>query len=718
MRLRTGLGLSRGRVLGGGAAPAIPAPFSRVNGPTDAPGGVGGSNYEGWSVYSASAIANDYEYTVSRQGYNASAGTTTYLDTYYVTRQLRQVYPNVGVPQADYFANSDNIYSTDTPSGTVTNNSTFTSPKPVANWVTPDRRLCGNALGGTVVPVEVVAFHRDARSGREVACVEFHITDGTTTIDVVVSSTSVSAYPGDLNAVIVYALPETDITSLNAGRITVNAEVYPWIGAAASIADSSASSVAREFSPRYFEKNVTKFAAPDIMYVNGTTGNDSTCQVNDSGLPALTVVGAINRMRTGSTGAPWNTATTQIVIDADGTYSIGAAASGTSTGQVGGLVITRNTATTTRAGVILQGGAVTFFPTLSAPATPPRAAIIFRDVTINRAGGTAFLMRNQDGDFQFDQVSYDNSSRSSNLISSTSTNQTLSLYGVAITNAGTSAFGAVTQAKQRCWRGVSVTTPGTGVEAWLQVGCVFTANNSSLVTANGQTQDGTILAFNRYMSISNTTFCSINTTITNGAAFVQNVWEYISATGGNSLSVSNDSLTNNTSGVIIHNNTFAGFFSNGRSNLLYDDGATARTNKLMSVRGNLFSQINTKGDEFATDGTRIGNWAFLWGVGCFDNWSQYIDANNGGLGTSFAQEYGGRGSSIGTSNTTPQMATSRFTSYQAATSGPTVGAGGGTYTVSASAEVKGLVDVAVLSHDLAGTARPTTADTAGAYVAP
>lgn len=146
-------------------------------------------------------------------------------------------------------------------------------------------------------------------------------------------------------------------------------------------------------------------------------------------------------------------------------------------------------------------------------------------------------------------------------------------------------------------------------------------------------------------------------------------------------------------------------------------GATARTNKLQSVIGNLFTQINTKGDVFATSGTRLGNWGFLYGVGCRSNFSQYNDANNGSLGGSFAQAYGGVGSLIGTSNTTPQMATSNFTNYQATTSGPTAGAGGGTYSGTL-ATVKGLVTDAVLIADLAGTARSLTADTTGAYAAP
>jgi hypothetical protein len=715
MAIGIGIGLSPS-FGGGGAGPVtIPAPFSRVNGPSDAPGGVGGSNYEGWSVYSASGISNDTAYTVSRQGYNASGGTTTYLDTYYITRQIRQVFPNIGVLQADYFANSDNIYSTDTPSGSVTNNSTFTSPKPVANWVTPARRLVGNTIGGNTVPVEIVAFHRDARGGKQVACVIYRITDGTNTVSVTVSEPEVSVYPGDLNAVIVYKLPATDISSLATGLITVNAEVYPWIGAAASVLNSTASSVGREFSPRYFHKNATKFATPDIIYVS-TTGNDATAQVNDPGLPALTITGAINRMRTGSTGAPWSTATTQIRILTAGTYALATSPSGTSSGFGAGLVITRDPGVS-KASAVVQFGAG-YQPALdgSLPGAVTTAALIITDVATIRTGGALNIARGSTArlEVQCDNVTMDLNATGAALVN----NSDLYFYGVVITNNGTGNFGASASGQQRIWRGVSITTPGTSTEAWLHVGCNITANNSSLTTASGQTQEGQILAFNKYTVIANTSFASLTTAITNGAAIVQNVFEYTTASTGNAFAVSHDSQTNNTLGVIFHNNTFAGFLQNGRSNLFYDDGATARTNKLMSVRGNLFTQINTKGDEFRADGTRIGNWAFLWGVGCLDNWSQYIDANNGGLGTSFAQEYGGRGSSIGTSNTTPQMATSRFTNYQAATSGPTVGAGGGTYTVSASAEVKGIVDVAVLSHDLAGTARPTTADTAGAYVAP
>lgn len=723
MAIGIGIGLSPSFGGGGGSAPVpIPAPFASVN---------GSGAYDSWSAeYAATpSVPSPVAFTASRQGYDASGNTTTYLDTLYVTTRVRQPFPNQASNSALTTALSDYIYSTDTPSGSVVNNATLTSPKPVANWVTPARRLVGNTIGGNTVPVEIVAFHRNARAGKEVACVIFRITDGTNTVSATVSTPEVSVYPGDLNSVIVYKLPATDISSLNTGLITVNAEVYPWIGAAASVLNSTASSVGREFSPRYFHKDATKFATPDIMYVS-TTGNDATAQVNNSSLPALTITGAINRMRTGSTGAPWSTATTQIRILTAGTYALATSPSGTSNGFGAGLVITRDPGVS-KASAVVQFGAG-YQPALdgSLPGAVTTAALIITDVATIRTGGALNIARGSTArlEVQCDNVTMDLNATGAALVN----NSDLYFYGVEITNNGTGNFGASASGQQRIWRGVSITTPGTTTEAWLHVGCRIVANNSSFTTASGQTQNGQILAFNRYLTIGNASFWSINTAVTTGAAIVQNVFEYTTATQGNAFAVSHDAQTNNTVHVIFHNNTFAGFVQNGRTNLFYDDGGTPRSNTLMSVRGNIFTQINTKSDVYrgvnegnpegftpGSPSTRIGNWGFMYGVGAFDNYTQYIDASNGGLGTSFAMAYAGYGSSIGTSNTTPAMATTNWTDYKAATTGPSAGAGQGTYTLtSGSAPVAGIVDDACLSHDLAGTARTTTGDDAGAYAAP
>ena len=109
----------------------------------------------------------------------------------------------------------------------------------------------------------------------------------------------------------------------------------------------------------------------------------------------------------------------------------------------------------------------------------------------------------------------------------------------------------------------------------------------------------------------------------------------------------------------MHHNTIAGFHNTGRCNLFYDEGPTARTNKLHSFIGNIHVAINTKGDVFrganeagADASSRLGNWAYLYGVGCRGEFSQFIDASSGGIGTSFAQDYPGLDASIGTSATT------------------------------------------------------------------
>jgi hypothetical protein len=53
--------------------------------------------------------------------------------------------------------------------------------------------------------------------------------------------------------------------------------------------------------------------------------------------------------------------------------------------------------------------------------------------------------------------------------------------------------------------------------------------------------------------------------------------------------------------------------------------------------------------------------------------------------------------------------------YRGTTAGPSAGAGGGDYRIGAASPAKGMVTGAVLSHDLAGVARPAAGDSAGAY---
>jgi hypothetical protein len=201
------------------------------------------------------------------------------------------------------------------------------------------------------------------------------------------------------------------------------------------------------------------------------------------------------------------------------------------------------------------------------------------------------------------------------------------------------------------------------------------------------------------------------------------VIEWTSTTTGHLLGISNDGAAGNNSHIVIHNNTHAGAFGAGRVNLFYDEGATPRTSKLMSVKGNIFVQINTKSDVFrggnesgADASSRTGNWAFEYGVGCAGNFSQYIDASAGGIGSAFAQEYPGLSCDIGASASVrndPLFVDYQGTTYDGATY--MAGTGGGDYALDEGSPAIGLLPVAVLSHNLAGDARPATNDNAGAY---
>jgi hypothetical protein len=170
---------------------------------------------------------------------------------------------------------SDYVLATDTIAGAV-NNSLETSPKAVANHVTPDRFVAGTVIGGDAQPIELLAFHYFGRSGKQIAAARCVISDGVTSIAVTVAAATVSNRPGDRTAMLVHRLPQTDITALANGLCWYDWEVYPHVGGPASVNKSSENGAARrEFTRRYFLKNT----GAKTIYVVETAangGNDAT----------------------------------------------------------------------------------------------------------------------------------------------------------------------------------------------------------------------------------------------------------------------------------------------------------------------------------------------------------------------------------------------------------------------------------------------------------
>ncbi|WP_377838685.1 hypothetical protein [Bosea sp. UC22_33] len=677
---------------------------------------VQSANADGWSFTASGTpptfapdVSPQFAY-VNRAGFDSAGNATTIADTLVLTSRIRQPYPNNGSLTADQGAFSDYIYAADTIAG-KTSNSTKVSPKPIVNWARRSKRVIGNSLPKELL--EIVACHRNARSNKQVAAVIWTISDGTTTINVFSSAAGVSGYSGDRKPVIVYRPPaDVDVSSLSDGTLTVNAKVYPHVGVALSIADSSLSAVEREFSPRTFRKNVALAATKRYVYVDKSIGNDttgvgSTTYATAKATPCATVLGAINKAIT-----TWSEMDNVWIYVGDdlGAAHIMASTAATRAQNGGECVITRDPLVA-KAKARVSFGAAAFrnrFPLLA-----------FGDIAVIRTG-TLQLTGEAAAQLQvsFENCDFDNGGNNTAWLSNAHDYH----MGTNFSNlTGNSALGSAA-GEHRMLRGIDLDANYGSIENWLTIGCSLTRPGA--FNRGTRTVSGGIFGFNLVRDpISTAAMINIGVDQdVNGFAIIQNVFEWTSATTNPVLRISGDAATGNNSHVVIHNNTFLGAFQAGRWNVFYDEDVTPRTSDLMSVVGNIGVAIYTKSDVFrggnqagGDASTRTGNWAFMYGVGCRANLSQF--QSNTLLGGNEAQQYPGLRCKIGTSQTVRQDPL--FTSYAGTTvaAGPvyTAGAGGGDYTLQAGSPCIGMNNNGVLAFDLAGNARSATASAAGAY---
>lgn len=706
------------RRIGASGPVLIPAPFASVNGPTQGPSA---GPYESWSAEYAGTpvVANPdgvspTQFDVTRQGFDATGNAiSTTVDRFTVTSRVRQPYPNqAGAPQPHTVALSDYIYSTDTVAGTATNNSTFISPKAVGNWAMPDRAVVGNSLAW-----EVVAGHRNARGGKQIACaiprVTGKIAGVTTTVTYAAVSTITksTSCPMDYGSVLVLG-STLDVSNFDdTQQLTLNVKLYPIIGAAASVYDSGDGTFTarKDFSPRYFYRHTSKAASPPVIYVS-STGNNSTAVVstNDATAranPALTFKGAITKVQ--AFGACDGL---EIRCQA-GSWMIDGPASGTLTQAVGWMKFTRDPLVAKNLVTLTFGSSAMDYLSINTGLTntPNTSAVIVDDVQVVRTAGFKFyigtVIRNE---LFWRNVTFDNGGFSGTYLDLGDDY----IFGMTLTGASGNFLGAAAAGQHRIQRGLSMTSSGT-IEVSTMLGCNIPGANS-FTPSNGLTCEGQVICFNKLDGNTGELFVAQDP-VTYGVLWDQNETAFISTTADAPFAVSNDAKTNNTKNVLMRGNTLAGAWVYGRWNVFYDWLGTARTNILHDVRGNIIVQINTKGDVAQTDGTRLGNWAFLYGVGCQGNFSQYIDANSGGLGTAFAQAYPGLGCNIGTSSTVtndPKFTTPQATTWNGSTA--TAGTVGGDYSVQVSSPCKAMMASAVWPFDLLGNARLTTLDTTGA----
>lgn len=648
--------------------------------------------------------------SVDRAGFDATGTAATLNETLYLTKRVRQAYPNEASFTADQVAANDYIMAADTVAGAV-NNSTKVSPKPIANWVMPSRLTVGDEIEW-----EISAFHYFG-----IASVWVRANDGTNQTDwQVVSTTSVSSYVEDPVPVLVYRNRLSVTGIADPAQAWLEAQVFPRVGTSASVLKSedlqTAGKTHRAFTRRYFRRDTTLAATFPKVYV-ASTGNDTTgvCSTDDAtalASPCLTWAGAWAKARaTFPTGAGALDNLHIYIVDAVNT---GTLVFNTYQQDIGAVITTRASGTSRAAAALTMTAAMrTYCATTGV--TNAESAFIFKDMSFIAGGAFAFQGETARRMFcQFWNVNFD--CGGFNHAAAMRNNAHLQFFGVAMTNMGANGPFGITNAttQMRGMRGVSGNHNNTTPDGWLTIGCEIIGTNApALFDAS---EDGHIWAFNKYLERSGSAIPIHYRRSTAGdlgsVAIVQNLIEHSGTGTQGSIRISADAATTGAAGdngnithaVIIHN-TVAGDDNYGRANIAYDEHDTnARTHDFIRCVGNNFHTINTKGDVFDLNGTRTGNFPFVHGVGCEGNFTE--------LATVFPQDYAGIGTVIGGGDPL-------FTNDQSVTvtgGVPTAGTPPGDYTLQAGSPARDLFSKYLLSHDIAGNARPTSGTVdAGAY---
>lgn len=645
-------------------------------------------------------------FTVERAGYDATGTAATISDTLYLTKRVRQVYPNQASPTANNVALSSYVYADDVITG-ATNSSTLSSPKPIATWGMRDRVLVGNSI-----PVEVIAKHRNARGGKQVACVWVRATDGTNTTGwQIVSATTLSStcetpFPPEVFATTI------DITGLtDDSLITVQKKVFPHYGVGSSVLDSTTETEFRS-SNRYFYKNVARHAAPNIICVR-STGNDATGVVSTTeatalATPCLTVGGAIQRAAAVLGNATKNVLSGLEVRVHDG-VSMGSVGYVYVNQDAAAIKITRTTTSASRAAANITMSAL-FRPFSAGNNRTPtltESAIFFEDVTITRSADVAFTgeaarkmhlqMRNVDHNW------------SSVAGTNTRSNCHFSIFGMTSTNyIGGLAQGAA--GDNRIIRGLTGSFNNAPIDGYNIIGCNLAAAQIRTDTA----QRGALI-YNNFLPSppgGGNAAIRVDTAVAGQslyAAVVQNLAPTLTTGSDPGVMISGDSFKGNCAHVVHHHNSYPGDQGFGRANNFYDETpGTARSHTLISDKANLGPQLNSKPrDTFLSLSVTPGNFAHHHGVDCDANFTEDLDSGGGSL--SFSQLYPGLRSVIAGGD--PLYTDDRATTAAV----PTAGTVGGTYTTQTGSPARDILPGPLLAFDLAGNARGSGAQDAGAY---
>ncbi|WP_115366007.1 hypothetical protein [Alteripontixanthobacter maritimus] len=682
--------------MNGGAVPV--APWQ----PTGAVG------TDGWSVTTASPRDLSFAAVpVDRAGFDQTGMATTWKESVLLTKRVRQAYPDEAAFTADRIAVSDYIYAEDIAKG-FTNGSLETSPPPIAAWIMPACELVAGS-----VHWEIAAYHRDARSdpitgvGRQVAAVRVRANNGTEASPwQTVGKTSISTLCQDASAMECFE-GDLDIGALADGPFWLEAEVFPWFGGTGSVLKSEARTGQREFSRRWFCKNVTRAANPPMVYV-ASTGDDALGEVSSDSAtarakPCRTLGGAWARARTVlGNGRGTMDGLRVRVLD---TVDSGSVPYAVSYPQDCAAVVVERAPETSRSNAVVRWNTHLrcYFKDHSPGIT--EGALTFRDCTIDRTAGWAFYGETAAPlHVQFHDVVMRNNGQPGTW----RTSSHVSIFGMEMTGyANTLAQTAAGEV--RILRALDADLAGGGPEAWVTLCCRLTRANAGRMADAAK---GVIYHGNLFLSpVASTGPIGLSAVgvadIVGPVAVVQNLIE-VTHTTAQVAAFLLAAASGASRHSVVHHNIGTGAGQLGRWNLYYDENAGgAREHRLHSFKGNLCEQLNTKGDIFAQDGTRLGQFAFNHGVGCSGNYA----VSHANFPEAEEQDFAGPGTRIGAGKVL--FVNDRSTSGTA--EAPVAGMGGGDYHLLPESAARAIQPKPVLAFDMDGMARGGGAQAAGAY---
>jgi hypothetical protein len=580
-------------------------------------------NADGWSVTYASPptfnpVGSPEAVTVTRSGYDTSGAVVAVVDDLICMSRIRLPYPNQASLSADQVALSDFIYAGETISGSPVNNSTRVYPKPVSMWLNHDREVAK----ASTHTLRLAVAHGYARNGKPVAAVKFLVSDGTTTVEQLVSALSLKAYTASGMSVPHYAAA-MDLSTLTQGALlTVDAIIYPWVGVPFQISVDADAYPSVNLTTLRLLNDRTGAYGTAYAYVDATLGNNGTAVTSSN--PAT------------AAAAPYAT----IAAAATAITAYNSANFGRST-DAGGGIIRLVEGVHTHSGSFKTSGASVSIPlVIEAADLSKTATTVLQDNTTGVTNGTPVMLklkgltlRKQGASITF----IDSSSGSSGRL--ICEDCIWDLNGKSSYAAWVYRVGIFTQINCSGYAGQPAAF-GTSYKTSIAIGCANCTADSTyhVVGCKGgglqaKSASGSMPATAGMFLGWSTCYASsggnriVGNDVPQGARGCAVVGCTFESWGTHNAAVMQMAADNNTMAVencIVMGNTIIG----DRANLLYLE--TGNAEKSGFIKFNVFRNMNIKSDVFASNGADIGNWSARYKAGWSHNYAPQYASNGAG----------------------------------------------------------------------------------------